>query len=170
MLYFDTDEMRLGSALHPTLPPSTLALYICSLHLNVLFLLLLVMVVIYILLLSLLLYSLSPYCVVCFASWFPLDCFRFSLYICISPSCRMSLSVHALTTFSSSLASPPATPPLPLIVSRSLFALWGRKSPRDFSPTPSSSGDLRAFCVGSFEEPINPIASIHLDPRIIEDI
>lgn len=40
----------------------------------------------YILLLSLLLYSLSPYCVVCFASWFPLDCFRFSLYICISPS------------------------------------------------------------------------------------
>lgn len=59
MLYFDTDEMRLGSALHPILPPSTLALYICSLHLNVLFLLLLVMVVIYILLLSLLLYSLS---------------------------------------------------------------------------------------------------------------
>lgn len=38
MLYFDTDEMRLGSALHPILPPPTFALYICSLHLNVLFL------------------------------------------------------------------------------------------------------------------------------------
>lgn len=169
MLYFDTDEMRLGSALHPILPPSTLALYICSLHLNVLFLLLLVMVVIYIVVVIVVILSLSLFCcllrILVSSRLFPF----LVVYLYISV-CRMSLSVHALTTFSSSLASPPATPPLPLIVSRSLFALWGRKSPRDFSPTPSSSGDLRAFCVGSFEEPINPIASIHLDPRIIEDI
>lgn len=122
MLYFDTDEMRLGSALHPILPPSTLALYICSLHLNVLFLLLLVMVVIYIVVVIVVILSLSLLCcllrILVSSRLFPF----LVVYLYISV-CRMSLSVHALTTFSSSLASPPATPPLPLIVSRSLFAL-----------------------------------------------
>lgn len=118
----------------------------------------------------------SPYCVVvCFASWFPPGCFRFSLYLCASV-CRMSLSLCArVTVLSSSLASPPAPPPLPARrLSISLRSSGAGSGPENFfsRDTPSSSGDLNASCEGSLEgrsKFVASVVSIHLDPRIAED-
>lgn len=145
-----------------------------SFHFRVLHLLeciaLVITVMVVILLLSLLLLSLLCCCLLrtlVSSRLFPF--LVVSLYLRLS---HVSCSLCTRTILSSSLASPPAPPPLPLIVSRSLFALRGRKSPRDtFPDTPSSSGDLYARPAkdrSKVDQSIASVASIHLDPRITE--
>lgn len=158
--------MRLGSALHPILPPSTFVFYICW---NVLFLLILVMVVIYIVVVVVVILSLSLLCcllrIPVSSRLFPflvVNLYIFVYRMCLSLCARVNniFFVSRLATCNPALASHR--------LSISLRSLGTEVTLRLF-PTPPSSGDLRVFCVGSFEKPINPIASIHLDPRVIED-